>query len=231
MRWTCGTAGPPTVRSSGRCCRRLPRGGGFGEKGTSGRLIRQPDNSRQHAPQSQATVEAAGGTSAPPAGPSGVCAASAARPGRSRDSVQAVVLPGRHRRPTISPMMQLGGLVACPSLSPWRTYHDEPSCLTARPVEPRALAELPTALPTDRLVARLMGRRPQFGLFKSRARNHRNRLASPSRWMSSDCRTSSPLSPGSGDPIAWELGWEWTWESPGKMGIGLGFRRADTRSS
>ena len=27
-----------------------------------------------------------------------------------------------------------GGPVACPSSPPWRTYHDEPSCLTAAPV-------------------------------------------------------------------------------------------------
>src|SRR6266851_1108628 len=53
-------------------------------------------------------VEGAGGTSAPPAGPSGVCAAPAARPGTSRDSVQAVVLPGRHRRPVTSPMTPRG---------------------------------------------------------------------------------------------------------------------------
>jgi hypothetical protein len=49
--------------------------------------------------------------------------------------VQAVVLPGRHRRPAISPMTQLGGPVACPSLPPWRTSHDEPSCLIAPPVK------------------------------------------------------------------------------------------------
>lgn len=49
--------------------------------------------------------------------------------------MQAVVLPGRHRRPAISPMTQLGGPVACPSLPPWRTCHDEPSCLIAPPVK------------------------------------------------------------------------------------------------
>jgi hypothetical protein len=37
------------------------------------------------------------------------------------------------------------------------------------------------------------------------ARKHRNRLASPSRWMPSGCRASSPLGPGSTDLIAWEL--------------------------
>jgi hypothetical protein len=78
-----------------------------------------------------------GGTSTPPAGPSGGCAAPAARPGTSRDSVQAVVLPGRHRRPVTSPMTQLGGQVVCPSLPPRCTYHDEPSCLIASPVETR----------------------------------------------------------------------------------------------
>ena len=62
-------------------------------------------------------VEGAGGTNAPPAGPSGMCAAPAARPGTSRDSVQAVVLPGRHWRPVIAPTTQLGGPVACPSLT------------------------------------------------------------------------------------------------------------------
>ena len=82
-------------------------------------------------------MEGAGGTNAPPAGPSGVCAASAARPGTSRDSVQAVVLPGRHGRPVTSPMTQLGGPVECPSLPPWCTYNDEPSCLIAPPVETR----------------------------------------------------------------------------------------------
>src|SRR5262247_3944918 len=64
------------------------------------------------------TVEGAGGNSAPPAGPSGKCAASAARPGRSRDSVQAVVLRGRHRPPVTSPMTRLTGPVECPSLPP-----------------------------------------------------------------------------------------------------------------
>jgi hypothetical protein len=82
-------------------------------------------------------VEGAGGTNAPPAGPSGMCAAPAARPGTSRDSVQAVVLPGRHRRPVTSPMTQLRGRVEYPSLPPWCAYNDEPSCLIAPPVETR----------------------------------------------------------------------------------------------
>jgi hypothetical protein len=97
MGWTRGTAARDADGQELRST--LPRATAwcvFAEKGTSGRLVRQPDNSRQRAPQSQATVEGAGGTNTPPAGPSGVCAASAARPGRSRDSVQAVVLPGRH---------------------------------------------------------------------------------------------------------------------------------------
>ena len=54
--------------------------------------------------------------------------------------MQAVVLPGRHRRPVTSPMTQLGGPVECPSLPPWCTYHDEPSCLIAPPVETRPRA-------------------------------------------------------------------------------------------
>src|SRR6266478_10158745 len=91
----------------------------------------------QRAARGEATVEGAGGTNAPPAGPSGVCAASAARPGTSRDSVQAVVLPGRHRRPVTSPMTQLGSRAECPSLPPWCTYNVEPSCLIAPPVETR----------------------------------------------------------------------------------------------
>jgi len=59
--------------------------------------------------------------------------------------VQAVVLPGRHRRPVTSPMTQQGGPVECPSLPPWCTYNDEPSCLIAPPVEtrPRSLSRRP----------------------------------------------------------------------------------------
>lgn len=102
--------------------------------------LRKPNAITQCAARGEATVEGAGGTNAPPAGPSGVCAAPAARPGTSRDSVQAVVLRGRHWRPVTSPMTQLGGRVECPSLPPWCTYHDEPSCLIAPSVEtpPRA---------------------------------------------------------------------------------------------
>ena len=44
---------------------------------------------------------------------------------------------GRHRRPVTSPVTQLGGQVECPSLPPRCTYHDEPSCLIASPVETR----------------------------------------------------------------------------------------------
>ena len=105
-----------------------------------GRLPRRAFN----AEHGEGTVEGAGGTTVPPAGPSGVCAAPAARPGTSRDSVQAVVLPGRHRRPVTSPMTQLGGPVECPSLPPWCTYNDEPSCLIAAPV----LATHPSAAGT-----------------------------------------------------------------------------------
>ena len=96
----------------------------------------------QGAAREERTVEGAGGTNAPPAGPSGVCAAPAARPGTSRDSVQAVVLRGRHWRPVTSPMTQLGGRVECPSLPPWCTYHDEPSCLIAPSVETRPRAHV-----------------------------------------------------------------------------------------
>jgi hypothetical protein len=104
------------------------------------------------AARREATVEGAGGTNAPPAGPSGVCAASAARPGTSRDSVQAVVLPGRHRRPVTSPMSQLGGPVECPSLPPWCTYNDEPSCLIAAPSRNPSL--LPVKAPAGLLAGR-----------------------------------------------------------------------------
>jgi hypothetical protein len=106
----------------------------------------------QHAAPREAAVEGAGGTNAPPAGPSGVCAAPAARPGTSRDSVQAVVLPGRHRRPVTSPMTQLGGPVECPSLPPWCTYNDEPFRLIAPPVEtrPRRLSRHPPDLIASR---------------------------------------------------------------------------------
>jgi len=137
----------------------------------------------QRAPQSQATVEGAGGTNAPPAGPSGVCAAPGARPGPSRDSVQAVVLPGRHRRPVTSPMTQLGGPVKCPSLPPWRTDHDEPSCLTARPVEPHP--RTPVKAP-----ARLLAGRPALLIRGARDRHARapraagsRRAWSGSRWL------------------------------------------------
>jgi hypothetical protein len=55
------------------------------------------------------------------------------------------------------------------------------------------------------------------------ARNHRNRLDSPSRWMLPDCLASSQLNPR--EPIAWELrgngpgnflgNWESDWPSEG----------------
>ena len=54
------------------------------------------------------------------------------------------------------------------------------------------------------------------------ARNHRSRLASPSRWMSSDCRTSSPPGPGSTDLIPWELGGNGpgnSWENEKRTGF------------
>jgi len=107
----------------------------------------------QRAARRDGRVEGAGGTNAPPAGPSGVCAAPAARPGTSRDSVQAVVLPGRHRRPVTSPMTQLGGPVECPSLPPWCTYHDEPSRLIASPVEARPRAPVKAECCRHSLVA------------------------------------------------------------------------------
>jgi len=66
--------------------------------------------------------------------------------------VQAVVLPGRHRRPVTSPMTQLRGPVECPSLPPWCAYHDEPSCLIASPVETRPRA------PVKELAGLLAGR-------------------------------------------------------------------------
>jgi hypothetical protein len=172
LKWTRGTA---TQDADGQKLRStVPQATArrlFAQKGTSGRLVRQPDNSRQRAPQSQATGEGAGGTSAPPAGPSGVCAAPAARPGASRDSVQAVVLPGRHRRPVTSPMTQLD---ECPSLSPWRTYHDEPSCLTARPVEPHPRT-------TVKALARLLAGRPTLLIRGARDRHARAPRAAGSR--------------------------------------------------
>ena len=168
----------PRYRSR-RCCR-LPRGG-HSQKGTSARLVRQPDDSRQRSARSEAAVEGAGGANAPPAGPSGVCAASAARPGASRDSVQAVVLPGRHRRPVTSPMTQLDGPVECPSLSPWRTYHDEPSCLTARPVEPHPRT-------TVKVLARLLVSRPTLLIRGARDRHARAPRAAGSRRVWSGSR-------------------------------------------
>jgi len=113
-----------------------------------GRLPRRAFN----AEHGEGTVEGAGGTTVPPAGPSGVCAAPAARPGTSRDSVQAVVLPGRHRRPVTSPMTQLGGPVECPSLPPWCTYNHEPSCLIAAPSRNPSL--LPVKAPAGLLAGR-----------------------------------------------------------------------------
>ncbi len=48
------------------------------------------------------------------------------------------------------------------------------------------------------------------------ARNHRNRLASPSRWMSSDCRASTPVDSSHGNWVGMALGkWEADWASPG----------------
>jgi hypothetical protein len=90
----------------------------------------------QCAEREERTVE--GGRDERPARGSLRCVRSSRCAARtSRDSVQAVVLPGRHWRPVTSPMTQLGGPVEYPSLPPWCTYHDEPSCLTTSPVETR----------------------------------------------------------------------------------------------
>jgi len=49
-------------------------------------------------------------------------------------------------------MTQLGDPVECPSLPPWCTYRDEPSCLIASPVETRPRA------PVKALAGLLAGR-------------------------------------------------------------------------
>src|SRR5713101_6379788 len=49
----------------------------------------------------------------------------------------------------------------------------------------------------------------EFGVIVARACNHRNRLASPSRWMSSDCRASSPVTPSHGNCLGIDLGISW----------------------
>lgn len=127
-------------------------------------------------------IEGAGGTNAPPAGPSGVCAASAARPGASRDSVQAVVLPGRHRRPVTSSMTQLNGPVAYPSPPPCGIDHDESFCLIAPPVDahPRTPVKAPPRSRRKRV--RLPNRRSRSCHFLSIVRSSdspRSHLARP----------------------------------------------------
>jgi hypothetical protein len=67
--WTRGTAA--TDADGQKLRSTVPQAtawGVFAEKGMSGGLVRQPDDSRQRAPQSQATVEGAGGTNAPARG-------------------------------------------------------------------------------------------------------------------------------------------------------------------
>jgi len=49
-------------------------------------------------------------------------------------------------------MTQLGGPVECPSLPPWCTYNDEPSCLIAAPSRNPSL--LPVKAPAGLLAGR-----------------------------------------------------------------------------
>jgi len=62
----------------------------------------------------------------------------------------------------------------------------------------------------------------------ARARNHRNRLASPSRWTSSDHRAGLIFVRARGPLTSMNGKVEWAWEFPGNMGIG--FSRAGTGS-